>query len=214
MSDDEGPTPAKVGDDAEFLRYIAAMNKYNAKAQEYFTQKQAEVQAMTETIAAARSTPARLPAALASTMSNPPPLFWVFNEKQYEDKVVQLELVVKMNKLKEARGEELKAEMAAAVAPIKEGVPRMAELVQQAVSQVLTLLGLFESKPPVPIEPAVMALTQEQADALMKYLYRLLSTGDNANLLLKWHEFAFKKGGHGSIVRVFTDKTELASTLA
>ncbi|KAH3766239.1 actin related protein 2/3 complex, subunit 5 [Pelomyxa schiedti] len=209
MSDDEAAPAAKVGDDAEFLRYTAAMTKYHAKAQEYFQQRQAEVQAVGEVVAAARSSPAKLTAALATAMSTPPPLFWSFNDKQYEDKVTQLELVVKMNKLKEARGEELKAQMAAAVEPIKEGLPRMAELVQQATAQVLTLLGLFESKPPTPIEPAVMALNQEQADALMKYLYRLLSTGDNANLLLKWHEAAFKRGGHGSIVRVFTDKTEL-----
>jgi len=59
-------------------------------------------------------------------------------------------------------------------------------------------------------EPGVKAivdgLNEDQVDILMKYLYRLLATGENSNILLKWHECAFEKGGLGCIVRAICER--------
>jgi len=59
-------------------------------------------------------------------------------------------------------------------------------------------------------EPGVKAivdgLDEDQVDVLMKYIYRLLATGENSNILLKWHECAFEKGGLGCIVRAISER--------
>jgi len=59
-------------------------------------------------------------------------------------------------------------------------------------------------------EPGVKAivdgLNEDQIDVLMKYVYRLLASGENSNILLKWHECAFEKGGLGCIVRAISER--------
>lgn len=61
------------------------------------------------------------------------------------------------------------------------------------------------------IEEAVAALSQEDVDILMKYIYRGFeypSEGSSGHLLL-WHEKAFSIGGTGSIVRVLSDRMKV-----
>ncbi|XP_037071918.1 actin-related protein 2/3 complex subunit 5-C-like [Pollicipes pollicipes] len=72
----------------------------------------------------------------------------------------------------------------------------------QAVMRVLTAFRTAE------MEPAVRALSQEQADLLMKYVYRgfeVPSEGSSGHLLA-WHEKLYGVGGVGCIVRVLTDR--------
>jgi len=51
------------------------------------------------------------------------------------------------------------------------------------------------------IDGIVSHMNEDQRDAMMKYVYRLLASGDNSNLLLKWHESLYKASGIGCIVR-------------
>ncbi len=59
------------------------------------------------------------------------------------------------------------------------------------------------------IEQAVGALTLEQCDVLMKYLYRGLGPAGKKNetyqMLLKWHPAVLKRAGHGSIMRAISE---------
>ena len=56
------------------------------------------------------------------------------------------------------------------------------------------------------VKAIVDTLNEDQIDVLMKYVYRLLATGENSNILLKWHECAFEKGGLGCIVRAICER--------
>ena len=54
----------------------------------------------------------------------------------------------------------------------------------------------------------VKALNSNQVDILMKYIYRGMAFPEkfNSGNLLAWHASAFEVGGHGTIVRVLTDR--------
>jgi actin related protein 2/3 complex subunit 5 len=52
----------------------------------------------------------------------------------------------------------------------------------------------------------VEGLDRDGLDTLMKYVYRHLGGGESSNILLKWHECAFEKGGLGCIVRVLAER--------
>ena len=56
---------------------------------------------------------------------------------------------------------------------------------------------------------AVGALSLEECDVLMKYIYRGLGGTGKKNetygALLKWHPAVMKRAGHGSIVRVISE---------
>ena len=56
------------------------------------------------------------------------------------------------------------------------------------------------------VKAIVDTLNEDQIDLLMKYVYRLLESGENSPILLKWHECAFEKGGLGTIVRVISER--------
>jgi len=56
------------------------------------------------------------------------------------------------------------------------------------------------------IKSSVDALTVEQLDSLMKYIYRGLATCNRSNAYLKWHEQALARGGLGSIVRCLAER--------
>ena len=56
------------------------------------------------------------------------------------------------------------------------------------------------------VKPIVATLNEDQIDVLMKYIYRLLATGENSTILLKWHECAFEAGGLGCIVRAICER--------
>ncbi|XP_054168565.1 actin-related protein 2/3 complex subunit 5-B-like [Oppia nitens] len=58
------------------------------------------------------------------------------------------------------------------------------------------------------IDKAVDALSTDQIDVLMKYIYRGFESptdGSSAHLLI-WHQKTYDRGGVGAIVRVLTDK--------
>ncbi len=60
-------------------------------------------------------------------------------------------------------------------------------------------------------DQTVNTFTSEQADVCMRYIYKGLESGDNANSLLKWHELVFKKEGLGCIVRALTYRQKKAT---
>ena len=59
------------------------------------------------------------------------------------------------------------------------------------------------------IAGAVGALSLEQCDVLMKYLYRGLGPAgkksETYQMLLKWHPVVRKRGGHASIMRAISE---------
>jgi actin related protein 2/3 complex subunit 5 len=55
--------------------------------------------------------------------------------------------------------------------------------------------------------PSLIAnLSPETLDILMKYIYKLMEKASNCSLLLKLHAQVLDKAGHGSIIRVLTDR--------
>ncbi|XP_053211712.1 actin-related protein 2/3 complex subunit 5-B-like [Panonychus citri] len=61
------------------------------------------------------------------------------------------------------------------------------------------------------IDKIVDKLDTDQIDLLMKYVYKGFENpqeGSSSNLLV-WHDKIFRKSGHGSIVRVLTDKKKV-----
>eukprot|EP01027_Heterolobosea_sp_BB2_P020697 GEZU01029567.1.p1 GENE.GEZU01029567.1~~GEZU01029567.1.p1 ORF type:complete len:143 (-),score=60.13 GEZU01029567.1:190-618(-) len=74
------------------------------------------------------------------------------------------------------------------------------------VKQVLTTVKETE------IKDLVDKLNAEQADILMKYIYRILERVDNnkdSNIVLKWHATLTEKEGIGCIVRAIVDRKTL-----
>lgn len=52
----------------------------------------------------------------------------------------------------------------------------------------------------------VMALDAEEADTLLKYVYKALSVpSDKSSVWLRWHAALVEKAGTGAIVRVITE---------
>ena len=68
------------------------------------------------------------------------------------------------------------------------------------------MMKLLTSVKEAGVKAIVDKLDENQIDVLMKYVYRLLATGESSTLLLKWHECAFEKGGLGCIVRVICER--------
>jgi hypothetical protein len=57
------------------------------------------------------------------------------------------------------------------------------------------------------VKKNVESLTQDQADQVMKFVYKGFEFGDNSAILLKWHECLMEfTGGGGCIVRALADK--------
>eukprot|EP01117_Protostelium_nocturnum_P001669 TRINITY_DN1204_c0_g1_i4.p1 TRINITY_DN1204_c0_g1~~TRINITY_DN1204_c0_g1_i4.p1 ORF type:complete len:137 (-),score=38.52 TRINITY_DN1204_c0_g1_i4:132-542(-) len=56
------------------------------------------------------------------------------------------------------------------------------------------------------VDAAVAKLSDDNLDVLMKYVYKGLESGENSNILLKWHESVFAKTGLGSIVRTLAER--------
>jgi actin related protein 2/3 complex subunit 5 len=52
----------------------------------------------------------------------------------------------------------------------------------------------------------VNAVDLEQADALMKYIYRMLAVAENCGTMLKLHAALTEKAGAGAIVRALADR--------
>ena len=52
-------------------------------------------------------------------------------------------------------------------------------------------------------------LDMEECDVLMKYVYKLMGRSSNCALMLKLHAQLVAKAGHGSIVRVMSDRKQV-----
>eukprot|EP01106_Pelomyxa_sp_JSP_P001667 TRINITY_DN1250_c0_g1_i5.p2 TRINITY_DN1250_c0_g1~~TRINITY_DN1250_c0_g1_i5.p2 ORF type:complete len:100 (-),score=43.37 TRINITY_DN1250_c0_g1_i5:78-377(-) len=92
--------------------------------------------------------------------------------------------------------EEVKKALAQAHADAADVVAKSSDVVMRVLSAIKD----------ASTNDAVAPLQIGHVDGLMKYVYRLLETGENnSNVLLKWHEQAFKKGGHGCIVRALIE---------
>eukprot|EP01106_Pelomyxa_sp_JSP_P001666 TRINITY_DN1250_c0_g1_i4.p1 TRINITY_DN1250_c0_g1~~TRINITY_DN1250_c0_g1_i4.p1 ORF type:complete len:164 (-),score=73.50 TRINITY_DN1250_c0_g1_i4:78-569(-) len=141
--------------------------------------------------------------ALVKILEFPPPLFLIDYQKQCQDKIAQLLLVVKMLKIKDAEGQKLQAEMEEVKKALAQAHADAADVVAKSSDVVMRVLSAIKD---ASTNDAVAPLQIGHVDGLMKYVYRLLETGENnSNVLLKWHEQAFKKGGHGCIVRALIE---------
>lgn len=56
------------------------------------------------------------------------------------------------------------------------------------------------------VDATVQKLSDLQLDICMKYIYKGLESGENSNILLKWHESVFNRGGLGTIVRTLAER--------
>jgi len=81
-----------------------------------------------------------------------------------------------------------------------------ATLAQLKADNAEVMMKLLTSVKEPAVKPIVASLDQDQVDYLMKYIYRLLGTGENCTILLKWHESAFEAGGLGCIVRAICER--------
>lgn len=70
------------------------------------------------------------------------------------------------------------------------------------------LLGIKDAD----IAKCINGLTPDQLDTLMKYIYRGLSTYNNSNTYLKWHEHVRAKGGLGTIIRCLAERRSILDT--
>ncbi len=52
---------------------------------------------------------------------------------------------------------------------------------------------------------ALGALSDDNLDTLMKYVYRGLADAKDCSALLKWHAAVVEKAGHGCIIRAMTE---------
>jgi hypothetical protein len=59
-------------------------------------------------------------------------------------------------------------------------------------------------------DSTVNGLSVDELDVCMRYIYKGLESGENSNVLLKWHESVFNKAGTGCIVRALTARNRKA----
>ncbi|KAG5190216.1 actin related protein 2/3 complex, subunit 5 [Tribonema minus] len=68
---------------------------------------------------------------------------------------------------------------------------------------VLDVLGAAKD---AQLAPAVAALSAEESDALMKYVYRGLAKPAPNGALFRWHAAVLERGGVGCVVRAVADR--------
>ena len=56
------------------------------------------------------------------------------------------------------------------------------------------------------IQKVVNGLSSEEADTVLKYVYKAMEKGEGCDNLLKWHDLLFQKFGDGIIVRAINDR--------
>ncbi|KJE93179.1 hypothetical protein CAOG_004005 [Capsaspora owczarzaki ATCC 30864] len=81
---------------------------------------------------------------------------------------------------------------------------------------VASVLSVLTATKTADIAKIVGNLNPEQIDVLMKYVYRGMNVDgkskndeNQSGILLAWHAAVFAVGGHGSIIRVITDRRSL-----
>jgi actin related protein 2/3 complex, subunit 5 len=72
-----------------------------------------------------------------------------------------------------------------------------------ASEEVLRVLGMVKD---ADIDTYVDDMSQDQAEVLLKYVYKGFETGENAASLLKWHAALVSRYGLGAIVRAMQVK--------
>uniref|UniRef100_A0AC35TMM0 Actin-related protein 2/3 complex subunit 5 n=1 Tax=Rhabditophanes sp. KR3021 TaxID=114890 RepID=A0AC35TMM0_9BILA len=82
-------------------------------------------------------------------------------------------------------------------------------ITEKAVSTVVKVLTTVRSPD---IAASLKSLDDDEIDILMKYIYKgmeLMAEGGTCNSLLSWHSQTFARSGHGSIMRVISDRSHL-----
>eukprot|EP00475_Leptophrys_vorax_P040052 TRINITY_DN7365_c0_g1_i1.p1 TRINITY_DN7365_c0_g1~~TRINITY_DN7365_c0_g1_i1.p1 ORF type:complete len:145 (-),score=41.98 TRINITY_DN7365_c0_g1_i1:95-472(-) len=80
---------------------------------------------------------------------------------------------------------------------------KIADTKKIASDSVLRVIGMIKD---ADIDNYVEDLSSDQADALLKYVYKGFESGDNSAQLLKWHASIVNKHGMGAIVRAMQVK--------
>ena len=66
--------------------------------------------------------------------------------------------------------------------------------------------GAFNRTPVGEIQKVVNALSSDEADTILKYVYKAMEKGEGCDNLLKWHDLLFQKFGDGILVRAINDR--------
>lgn len=64
----------------------------------------------------------------------------------------------------------------------------------------------FNQTPLGEIQKVVNGLDKDEADTIMKYVYKAMERGEGCDNLLKWHDLLFQKHGDGILVRAINDR--------
>ncbi|KAJ1035198.1 hypothetical protein NDA18_000794 [Ustilago nuda] len=103
-----------------------------------------------------------------------------------------------------------RGDIAGALALILTDNPYGPNVVEAKTITLQSLLEIANSTKSSDIPAAVKAISLEQRDALMKYLYKGLELGGeegiNCAVLLGWHERLTEVAGTGCIVRAMSDR--------
>ncbi|CCF47898.1 hypothetical protein NDA11_005058 [Ustilago hordei] len=104
-----------------------------------------------------------------------------------------------------------RGDIAGALALILTDYPYGPNVVEAKTVTLQSLLEIVNSTKSSDISAAVKAISLDQRDALMKYLYKGLELGGegegiNCAVLLGWHERLTEVAGTGCIVRAMSDR--------
>ena len=70
----------------------------------------------------------------------------------------------------------------------------------EAVARAFNQTGTGE------IQKVVNGLSSDEADTIMKYVYKAMERGESCDNLLKWNDLFFQKFGNGILVRAINDR--------
>ncbi|EPQ55656.1 ARP2/3 complex [Gloeophyllum trabeum ATCC 11539] len=103
-----------------------------------------------------------------------------------------------------------KGDIPGALGTILEGVPYGPNVEDAKTLTLQTLVTILNSTKSSDVSNIVKALSQDQQDTLMKYIYKGMGMpgwGDvSGSVLLGWHEKLTEAAGIGCIVRTLTDR--------
>jgi len=132
-----------------------------------------------------------------------------YEDDFYEDEAAQAEpLHPQMNEVQmlisSGKGQD------ALKAALKDCASSNNQSVKDAAAEVV--IRALTSHKPSQIDATIGALSEEEVDVAMKYVYKAFSMnkdGHTCASLLQWHSKLTQKGGMGSIVRVLADRHRL-----
>ncbi|KAL0951610.1 hypothetical protein HGRIS_008290 [Hohenbuehelia grisea] len=108
------------------------------------------------------------------------------------------------------RGALAKGDIRGALAISLENAPFGPNVEEAKTLTLQTILSILNSTKSTEVSAVVKALTQDEQDTLMKYLYKGMAMpgwGDiSGSVLLGWHEKLTEVAGTGCIVRTMTDR--------